>query len=47
MNTYILPPTFHDGAVPGSMWTVAWELYHDFPTLRRMLLGATRIHEVP
>eukprot|EP00913_Durusdinium_trenchii_P019370 g18210.t1 len=21
-----------------SMWTVAWELYHDFPTLRRMLL---------
>lgn len=20
------------------MWTVAWELYHDFPTLRRMLL---------
>ncbi|CAK9097107.1 unnamed protein product [Durusdinium trenchii] len=25
----------HDG---GSMWTVAWELYHDFPTLRRMLL---------
>lgn len=28
-----------------SMWTVAWELYHDFPTLRRMLLGATRIHE--
>lgn len=22
------------------MWTVAWELYHDFPTLRRMLLGA-------
>lgn len=24
------------------MWTVAWELYHDFPTLRRMLLGASR-----
>eukprot|EP00439_Symbiodinium_sp_Y106_P085750 s523_g29.t1 len=23
-----------------SMWTVAWETYHDFPTLRRMLLGA-------
>ena len=29
----------------GSMWTVAWELYHDFPTLRRMLLGANRFHE--
>ena len=28
-----------------SMWTVAWELYHDFPTLRRMLLGANRFHE--
>lgn len=27
------------------MWTVAWELYHDFPTLRRMLLGANRFHE--
>ncbi|CAJ1431987.1 unnamed protein product [Effrenium voratum] len=29
----------------GSMWTVTWELYHDFPTLRRMLLGASSATE--
>lgn len=41
------PSTFHVIATgdQGSMWTVAWELYHDFPTLRRMLLGANRFHE--
>eukprot|EP00931_Biecheleriopsis_adriatica_P041862 TRINITY_DN23872_c1_g1_i1.p1 TRINITY_DN23872_c1_g1~~TRINITY_DN23872_c1_g1_i1.p1 ORF type:complete len:962 (-),score=132.56 TRINITY_DN23872_c1_g1_i1:94-2613(-) len=29
------------------MWTVAWELYHNFPTLRRMLLGAGRQGPAP